>query len=351
MKPLRDWPTELPRMITRQEPESLYLDYKAREALLIGPSGNREKRALDVSKDVSAFLNSDGGTIIYGIREIASGKQRLPVAAFDPTLDGYARNEISKEDLENLITSTIQYRPGPELFCISVVDVEGRLVFIVDMAKSLQGIFQARDKLYYKRFNFKSEPMEHYEVEDVRKRAISPELDLVFGLTDTWATDVTRDLNYQAQQEEVAIHLGLLNHGQVVAETALVEVGFCRWNQPKGLTHPFAYAKERPIRIDNSKSEIEALWYRSRWTPQNLGSAYTPLFPAIDPEYLMSFPLVIPQGNYDGDFVKGTVLALVFWRIQAPNMTPKTGIHSLRYVLGRLSIKRDPRSLEIGTPV
>ncbi len=349
MKPLREWHAEVPRMIARQEPESLYLDYKASKALLIGPSVPREKRALDLSKDVSALLNSDGGTIIYGIREISSGKQRLPVATFDPTLDGYAPNEISKEDLENLITSNIQYRPGPELFCVSVVHVNNRYVFVVDTAKSLQGVFQAKDKLYYKRFNFKVEPMEHYEIEDVRKRAVSPDLRLVFGLTDTWATETKTTLNYQTQQAEVAIHIGLVNCGQVVAETALVELGLDLTNQPSGLTAPFAHAKERAISFNAVPQEVP--WYRCRWTPQNLGPSYTPLFAAVDPEYLTNFPFVIPTSNYVGNSTRGTVLGLIFWRLQAPNMVLKTGIHRLRSKRGWLYIEPNPRTLEVGTTV
>ena len=97
---------------------------------------------------------------------------------------------MSKEDLENLITINIQYRPGPDLFCVTAVNMGDRYVFVADLAKSFQGAFQAQDKRYYKRFNFKSEPMEHYEIEDVRKSATSPDIRLVFGMTDTWETEI-----------------------------------------------------------------------------------------------------------------------------------------------------------------
>lgn len=344
MKPLRDWPVELPRMLARQEPESLHLDYKARDVLLLMPPTSREKRAGEVSKDVSAFLNSDGGTIIYGVREKTQGKQNLP-EQFDSHLDGYGANEMSKEELENLITSNIQFRPGPDLFCVTVVKMDERYVFVVDMEKSFQGAFQAKDKRYYKRFNFKAEPMEHYEIEDVRKRATSPDLRIVWGLTDTWDTKVARRLSYQTQKEEVPIHIGLVNRGQAVAETALVEIGIDDDNRPKNLPSLLVYARERTIWVDGVEDMVP--WYQCRWTPQNLGPYYTPLFSAADPVYLVNFPFQIPQANYASSMGKGVGLGSVFWRIQAPNMTTSQGIVELKYAFSRLSIEPDPRPLQV----
>lgn len=193
MKPFHDWSVELPKMLDRQEPESSQLEYKRKDALLPSGKTNREQRAQEISKDVSAFLNSNGGTIVYGIRENPVGKQRYP-APFDPQQDGFTPLEMSKEDLERLITSNIQNRPSPSLFCITPVMISNRYVFVVDIAKSYQGVFQAKDRKYYQRFNFESVPMEHYEVEDVRRRAISPDLMITLGFTDTWETTVSRIL-------------------------------------------------------------------------------------------------------------------------------------------------------------
>jgi len=344
VKSSRNWPVELPRMLDRREPEGLHLEYKARDALLVTPSESRGKRAEDLSKDVSALLNSDGGTVVYGVRETVDGKLRLPVP-FDPKLDGFGPNEMSKEDLENLITSNIQLRPGPDLFCITVVDMNNRYVFVVDIAKSYQGAFQAKDRRYYKRFNFKAEPMEHYEIEDVRNRATSPDLRIVWGLTDTWNTQVSRTLYYQTQTEEVVIHIGLVNRGQAVAETALVELGIDNHNRPKQMPPLLLYAKERTVWIDGGEHRVP--WYRCRWTPQNLGVRYAPLSVAADPEYLVNFAFQIPQSGYVGSLEKGVVLGLIFWRIQASNMTPSTGIHTLRYALGRVTIQPDPRTLQV----
>ena len=66
------WSNEIGRMLQDQTPEDLHLDYKGQRSLLPpgrGGSGgiDKQKRAEDISKDVSAFLNSDGGVLVYGV--------------------------------------------------------------------------------------------------------------------------------------------------------------------------------------------------------------------------------------------------------------------------------------------
>ena len=58
--------TDLDSLILNHIEENIHLDYKAADAL--SKSDNKKK---EISKDVSAFANSDGGVIIYGIREFA----------------------------------------------------------------------------------------------------------------------------------------------------------------------------------------------------------------------------------------------------------------------------------------
>lgn len=162
-------------MLSRQDPESLWLDYKASPYLLPPGRGggiDKQKRADELSKDVTAFLNADGGSLVCGIREDegteATGGAPVPLASFDPAMDGHAKSDITKETIENIITSNIQPKLSPDLYYVSEVGIEGRIVFIVDVAKSMTGPFQARDKRYYERFHYKSEPMEHYRIEEVR---------------------------------------------------------------------------------------------------------------------------------------------------------------------------------------
>ena len=114
------WEAQLERMLDDRKPEDAHLDYKGTESLL--PSGrgggglDRQKRAEDISKDVSSFLNSDSGLMVYGVPESEdpsrTGGSPIPGG---PEI-GFRRGEVTKETIEDLITSNIQPRPGPDLF-------------------------------------------------------------------------------------------------------------------------------------------------------------------------------------------------------------------------------------------
>ena len=177
-------------MLQRQEPENSHLDYKARESLLPPRRGvagiDGQKRAGDISKDVSSFLNSDGGVLIYGIREDSNpestGGSPMPAESFDPDRDGYERNEIDKETIENLITRNIHPPPAAHLFHIAEVVHKNKIIYVVEVGIGTGTAYQAKDLRYYQRSHYKSEPMEHYQIEMVKSRGASPDLELVFWI-------------------------------------------------------------------------------------------------------------------------------------------------------------------------
>jgi len=170
--------------ITNQVEENLNLDYKASGSLQ-----KNDKKANEISKDVSAFANSDGGIIIYGIKENSKNKH-LPEA-----IDPVSRNEISKEWLEQIIGSRI--RPKIENIEIHPVPIDNSLdkvVYVVEIPQA-DTAHQSNDKKYYKRFNFSSEPMYDYEIRDVFNRTKFPKIDLEF-----WISKKTYELKSQFSQ-------------------------------------------------------------------------------------------------------------------------------------------------------
>jgi len=151
---------DLQQCIDNQYQESLHLEYKESRSL---------STTKEISKDVSAFANSDGGLIIYGIRE----QDHLPIAIDE----GIDQSNFSKERLEDIITSNIA--PKIEELIISRIPLpEKNSAFAIKIPKSYRGPHQDRHtNKYYRRFNFKSEPMEDYEIKDIRNRmATTPAL-------------------------------------------------------------------------------------------------------------------------------------------------------------------------------
>jgi hypothetical protein len=132
---------------------------------------NTAGKKKELSKDVSAFANSGGGTIVYGIGEDPNDR-RTPMG-----LKGVDPRVTSKEWLEQVIRSNIEHRiDGLGINPVQLGD--GDVAYVVVIPRSLRAPHMANDNRYYKRFNFESLAMEHYEVEDVRRREGAPKLSL-----------------------------------------------------------------------------------------------------------------------------------------------------------------------------
>ena len=171
MKPPWEWDeSDVRALVANQVPEGLTLDYKACDAL-----GRTESKKKEISKDVSAFANSAGGTIVYGVSE----DKHLPTA-----LDvGYLPADLSKEWLEQVINASIQRRiDGVRINSVRLTGSPGRVLHAVSIPQSVRAPHMASDHRFYKRFNFECVPMEEYEVRDTAHRGEAPDLKLTFEL-------------------------------------------------------------------------------------------------------------------------------------------------------------------------
>ena len=345
MLPSRNWAVELPKMIAAQEPEGHHLEYKESKDLLPSTK-NKERRSRDVSKDVSSFLNAGGGSIIYGIRQDRSDSTSAPTPRpFDPEHDGFEPTTVDVEQLENVITSTIYKRPSADLFRIEEVPMEGgRVVLVVDIAQSTVGAFQAYDKKFYRRSQFKAEPMFIDEIEDVRNRAVGPQLHCIVGVDEMWRKDQRVERPEPGGMVKFELHFGLLNVGIGIAEVAMLELGFdsevvvgtwqpgaarsagvreISWTVPEGVSRTLPQGADA---LDDSP------WYQARWTPQTLAGHYQPLFATEDPVYFLRVTLK-SSPDHTGR------LTWVPWRLQAPNMPKKIGSFAVDYQRGRIIVR------------
>lgn len=161
---------ELQNLIDTRVEENLHLEYKS-----AGSLERIDSKKLEISKDVSAFANSDGWTIIYGIKEFdEKDKKHLP-----EKITPINRISYSKEWLEQVINSNIQPKiNGLTIKSISLNSSHSDVAYVVEIPKS-NTVHQSWNKAYYKRRNFLVDPMEDYEIRDVMNRLSSPELDLI----------------------------------------------------------------------------------------------------------------------------------------------------------------------------
>lgn len=141
-------------MISNKVMESIHLDYKAGKAL--------NGKIQEISKDISAFANSDGGCIIYGVTE----EGHLPIALDE----GTDHSAMTRERLEQIIQSNV----SPVIDNLIIMQIplnDSHSLFVLATPQSHRAPHQDRQSLrYYKRNNFQSIPMENYEILDIRNR-------------------------------------------------------------------------------------------------------------------------------------------------------------------------------------
>lgn len=151
--------------------EDQHLEYKGAGALT-------KDKIEEITKDVSAFANADGGTLIYGIAE-TKGKPSRP-EKLEP-IDG---SKVSQEWLEH-ITKTIA-PPIPELEIVPIAipsaDIRYGYVYLVKVPRSSTA-HQARNHKYYRRYNFENQSMPDHEVRDVMHRGNTPIVEPHFAVS------------------------------------------------------------------------------------------------------------------------------------------------------------------------
>lgn len=136
-------------LIKNQIEESLTLEYKEE-------MGNKSS---DIAQDISAFANTSGGIIIYGIKEDKEDGRK-------PISINWLEGINTKERLENIILSNIEPRLRDVIINpISKPENSFQAIFVVNIPESPDSPHMANHR-YYRRYNFQSIPMEDYEVKD-----------------------------------------------------------------------------------------------------------------------------------------------------------------------------------------
>ncbi len=192
--------------------ESLNLEYKAAAAL--GRSDGKKK---EITKDVSALANADGGLLVYGITEYQEADKRHLPERIDPI----NRMEFSREWLEQVINTIRPKIDGLLIHAITINDNPQQVVYVVEVPQSTT-VHQARDKRYYKRFNFESVPMDDYEIRDVMARAQHPQVSLQFrivveNVAKSLFDDYSRQLGV-TQHKDYTLVVTARNTGRVYAQ-------------------------------------------------------------------------------------------------------------------------------------
>jgi hypothetical protein len=131
--------------------ESAILDYK-------------EKMISDdkLVKHVTAFSNTSGGDLIFGITESGSGGYPVDILGIE--------GNVNKERLEQIIISNIRPRIGVQFRKIEVPD-SGRIIFIIRIPEGQsRPYYDMRSHKYYKRYNYEAIHIDEFEIESLYQK-------------------------------------------------------------------------------------------------------------------------------------------------------------------------------------
>ena len=113
-------------------------------------------------KHVTAFSNTSGGDLIFGIKE--SGRGGYPVA-----IPGIEDN-VNKERLEQIIISNIRPRIGVQFHEIDIPN-SGRVILIIRIPEGqARPYYDMRSHKYYKRYNYEAIHMDEFEIESLYQK-------------------------------------------------------------------------------------------------------------------------------------------------------------------------------------
>ena len=131
--------------------ESAILDYK--EQLI---SEN------DIIKHVTAFSNTSGGDLIFGIKERGGGRYPVDIPGIE--------DNVNKERLEQIIISNIRPRIGVQFREIDIPN-SNRVILIIRISEGQnQPYYDMKSHRYYKRYNYEAIHMDEFEIESLYQK-------------------------------------------------------------------------------------------------------------------------------------------------------------------------------------
>jgi Putative DNA-binding domain len=189
--------------------ESATLEYKASAAV-----DNTDAKKLEISKDISAMANAEGGQFVYGMSEANHMPNGLD--------EGFSPNPFNGLWFEQVIQQNI--RPSVEGLKIFQIPLEnGNVVAVITVPQS-KTIHQAKDGRYYRRRNFRNDIMQDYEIREALNRSKTPDLFLEFRLDKGLSTQPVSFAPSKEISNAIPLVVAIGNRSHEPALYALVKV-------------------------------------------------------------------------------------------------------------------------------
>ncbi len=199
---------DIQSLIDIQAEENTYYEFKDARAI-------DDKQKAEISKDVSAFANADGGVIIYGLNEDRNTHKAVGLSFVD-TL------KYSKEWLENVIHSNIHRKIDDlRIHKIDNPQNSNESIYVVKIPRSPNAPHMSSDNKFYKRANFKVMAMEEYEVRDSYFRIQHSQLEIL-----NWYLELRPEHDDSPRETKLTFRAFVKNIGKTVENQYKLNVDF-----------------------------------------------------------------------------------------------------------------------------
>ena len=273
---------DIQALIDNHAEESVHLELKRADALSM-------ENADKITKTLSAFANSDGGVIIYGIEEkdhVASGFS-------------FVNGKIITSEKISLLARYVQPAiNGLTIYPIRKDDDFSKSIYVVKVPRSDKAPHMAKDHRYYKRNNVESIPMEDFDVKDVMNRIHKPQLGINLCI-------LNQPPLWKKSQEYTSFSFITMigNHGRILShDYKLISYFFC--NDDK------IYSSYSPVNTTVTKAKV-----------LDIGDMFctkitTPSIESIFPEEIIEFGHVeikVPIDKTESFLNKAFIISTLFW--------------------------------------
>jgi hypothetical protein len=209
----------------------------------------------DLSQSVSAFLNSNGGLIIIGVRQ---DRQTRSVKGKEARLRHqieFVGAEYTKERVEQLIFDHLHFSSKPDIRIHPVKNPSepDEALYLIEIPPGDDPPYQAGDFRYYHRSNFKKQPMPHSEIASCFGRRQSPQLTVSCEIVRVLETRQTKQFGKVATSDSpFDLRVYIKNYGKAAAEHSEVILSLEHLKLIKVISGP-------DLRIDHLRQGMSTL--------------------------------------------------------------------------------------------
>lgn len=312
------------------EQEGQYIDFKSGDEFnfKFQEGKKREELKKELSRDVSAFGNADGGRIVYGIKT----RQENNIDIADH-IEPVKISNISDLWFSDVIRNKCF---PPPLFSIETIPTKDGTVFVLDIGRSSEPI-QADDYIYYQRVASGKQALRAFQIEDIRRRQTSPLLKASLKISGTkFGEAYWCDLNPKNQRFTVPLEGIVANDSITPAKN--VQLHLLVVTTSNGVE--LAVRPENGVYMlkERERSQFDFVKFHWRGNEQKASfkSELVRTWGSNDLPIFKEMPQPInPSGislNFAGHDEKACFL---LYEIYAPGMTPVNGGVEVKYNVGQ----------------